>query len=378
MFIFDILIFIIVLSIVVFVHEFGHFLAARIAGVKVEEFGIGFPPKIWKKKIKETEYFIGALPFGGYTKIFGMDENDPDKDKDPQAYENKGRWAKALICLGGVIMNLLFAVVLFYFLVIGSGFKMSQTLILDNYKFPFGTQTTHPVIVEVLNNTAAQAAGLKNRDVILAIDGKNISTPEDLTAAISNKANQTASFEIKENINGPVKNVNIVLGSLANDSSKASLGVAMSTMSYLEYNSVADRIFCGFEHTYNFTDYSVTALVSLFGSAITEKSVEPLATSLSGPVGIYAVTKVVSQEGLIPLINLVALLSIALGVSNLIPIPAMDGAKTLFLGLEAINAKIFTKERLMKVEQGGMIFLIILALVIVFKDFFQFKDIIFK
>jgi regulator of sigma E protease len=172
--------------------------------------------------------------------------------------------------------------------------------------------------------------------------------------------------------------VNIVLGSLANDSSKASLGVAMSTMSYLEYNSVADRIFCGFEHTYNFTDYSVTALVSLFGSAITEKSVEPLATSLSGPVGIYAVTKVVSQEGLIPLINLVALLSIALGVSNLIPIPAMDGAKTLFLGLEAINAKIFTKERLMKVEQGGMIFLIILALVIVFKDFFQFKDIIFK
>lgn len=378
MVIFDILIFIVVLSIVVFVHELGHFLGARITGVKVEEFGIGFPPKIWKKKIKETEYFIGALPFGGYTKIFGMDEDDPEKDKDPQAYENKSRWAKALICLGGVIMNLIFAVVLFYFLVIGSGFKMSQTLILDNYKFPFGTQTTHPVIVDVFNNTAAQTAGLKSRDVILSIDGKDISTSEDLAAAINGKINQSVLFEIKENINGPVKNINIVLKPSSKDTTKAELGIAMSTMSYLEYKSLADKVFCGFEHTYNFTDYSVTALVSLFGSAITEKSVEPLATSLSGPVGIYAVTKVVSQQGLVPLINLIALLSIALGVSNLIPIPAMDGAKTLFLGLEAINAKIFTKERLMKVEQAGMIFLIILALAIVFKDFFQFKDIIFK
>jgi len=86
----------------------------------------------------------------------------------------------------------------------------------------------------------------------------------------------------------------------------------------------------------------------------------------------------VAQEGIIPLINLIALLSIAIGVTNLLPIPAMDGAKTIFLGLELINKKIFTKELQMKVEQIGMVFLIILALVMVFKDFFQFKDIIFK
>ena len=377
MIIFDLGIFIIVLSVVVFVHEFGHFAAAKLTGVRVEEFGVGFPPKIWKKKKGDTEYFLGALPFGGYNKIYGMDENDPEKDKDPDAYENHGFWHKAFICLGGVMANLVFAVILFYFLVIGSGFKMSQTMILDDYKFPFGTQINHPLIVGVYDNSPAALAGLKSRDVVLSVNGKSMNSYAQFSSEIDANLGKNISLVILNNTTKQEQALNIVPRSSVT-AGQGPLGVALAEVSYLEYSSLADKILCGFYHTYNFVDYSIVAMGSLIGSSVKEKSMEPLASSMSGPVGIFAITKVVSKEGIIAVINLVALLSIALGVSNLIPIPAMDGAKTIFLGLEVINKRIFSKELQMKIEQVGMIFLIILALVIVFKDFFQFKDIIFK
>lgn len=377
MIIFDILIFLAVLSIVVFVHEFGHFLAAKLSGVRVEEFGIGFPPKIWKKKVGETEYFLGALAFGGYNKIYGMDEMDPEKDKDPHAYESKGFWAKALICLGGVIMNLIFAVILFYFLVVGSGFKMSQNMILDDYKFPFGEQINYPLIIGVADNSPASLAGLKPGDMVKSVNNKTVNSADQLIAETNSYKGQNVSFLITKGTTKKSEIINITPRAEA-VADEGPLGVALGEVSYLEYNTVIDKIFCGFEHTYNFVDYSVVAMGALISASVHEKSVEPLASSMSGPVGIFAITKVVSQQGLVPLINLIALLSIALGVSNLIPIPAMDGAKTIFLGLEAINRKIFSKELQMKIEQAGMVFLIVLAIAIVFKDFFQFKDIIFR
>lgn len=377
MIIFDILIFLIILSIVVLVHELGHFWGAKLTGVKVEEFGIGFPPKIWKKKIGETEYSIGALPFGGYNKIYGMDEIDDEKDKDPRGYERKGFWVKALICLGGVVMNLIFAVFLFYFLVIGSGFKMSQTMIITDYKFPFGTQIDRPLVLDVSENSPAQMAGLKFKDIIVSINGDNINSLGQFINTIDSNLGKNISLGFIDAETEEIKTVDVTLRSEKTEDQGA-LGVSYGDMSYIEYKSLSDKLLCGFYHTYNFVDYSIRAMGTLIGNSVEEKSIEPLANSMSGPIGIFAITKIVAQEGIIPLINLIALLSIAIGVTNLLPIPAMDGAKTIFLGLELINKKIFTKELQMKVEQIGMIFLIILALVMVFKDFFQFKDIIFK
>jgi len=138
MLIVDLIIFIVVLSSVVIVHELGHFFFAKKTGVRVEEFGIGFPPKLWKKVKNGTEYFIGAIPFGGLNKIYGMDEINNEKDKDPHSYEGRGPVAKSLICLGGVFMNLVFAVLLFYILIVSSSFQMSQNMVLSQYHFPFG------------------------------------------------------------------------------------------------------------------------------------------------------------------------------------------------------------------------------------------------
>lgn len=377
MIIFDILIFLIILSIVVLVHELGHFLGAKLTGVKVEEFGIGFPPKIWKKKIGETEYSIGALPFGGYNKIYGMDEIDDEKDKDPRGYESKGFWVKALICLGGVIMNLIFAVILFYFLVIGSGFKMSQTMIVTDYNFPFGDQIDRPLVLDVSENSPAQIAGLKFKDIIVSINGNNINSLEQFSDTIDSNLGKNISLSFIDGETEEIKTIEIT-PRIEKPEDEGALGISYGDMSYIEYKSLGDKLLCGFYHTYNFVHYSVVAMGSLIGSSVEEKSIEPLASSMSGPVGIFAITKIVAQEGIIALINLIALLSIAIGVTNLLPIPAMDGAKTIFLGLELINKNIFTKELQMRAEQIGMVLLIILALVMVFKDFFQFKDIIFN
>jgi regulator of sigma E protease len=376
MFIFDILIFIVILSIVVFVHELGHFSAAKSTGVKVEEFGIGFPPKIWQKKIGETQYFLGALPFGGYNKIYGMDEMDDEKDKDPKSYESKSVWVKCFICLNGVFMNLLLAVILFYFLVIGSGFKVSQVLILDDYKFPFGEQQIYPLIVDVNAGSPAAAAGLESRDAIVSVNGAAMSNAEQFFNVIDANLGKSMNVAYLDSQTKELKNTTITPRAAA-VAGEGPIGVSLSTIDFISYNSFTDKALCGFYQSYNFIDYSFSAMGSLISTSIKEKTPEPLASSLTGPVGIFAVTKVVAKEGIVPLLNLLALLSIALGVSNLIPLPALDGAKFIYTLLQAINKKIFSKELLMKIEQVGMIVLIGLALLIVFKDFFQFKSIIF-
>jgi regulator of sigma E protease len=179
MLILDLLIFSIVLSSVVMVHEFGHFYFAKRAGVRVEEFGIGFPPKIWKKVKNGTEYFIGLIPFGGLNRIYGMDDIDDEKDKDPQSYEAQGPVAKSLICLGGIFMNLIFAFLLFYILISSSGFQMSQNMVLKDYSFPFGEQQKYTYVTKVYDNTPASQAGIKVKDAIVSFNGKQLSSSDE-------------------------------------------------------------------------------------------------------------------------------------------------------------------------------------------------------
>ncbi len=372
MFLIDIIVFLIVLGIVVLVHEFGHFIAAKTSGVKVEEFGVGFPPRIWKKTIGETQYFIGAIPFGGMTRIFGMDEMDSEKDKNSRGYESKSAWKKLWICGGGVILNLLFAVIVFYGLIAFSGFKSEQGLIFSEYRFPFGNQVNQVLISQVVDNSPAQSSGLKPYDVVLSINGKMINGSSEFSTVISENKGKEVVLGLKD---GREINITPRVNYPANE---GSLGVGLRDVAELSYPSLPEKALVGFLHTYNITDYSISAMGYIFSYAIGHKSMSVLANSMTGPVGIFAITKLTLQKGLYDMVNLIAILSIALGVSNLLPIPAMDGAKLIYIGLQSINKKVFSKDLQIKIESFGAIFLILLALVIIFKDFIQFKDIIFK
>jgi regulator of sigma E protease len=372
MFIIDIIVFLIVLGVVVLVHEFGHFIAAKSSGVKVEEFGVGFPPRLWKKTIGETQYFIGAIPFGGMTRIFGMDEMDETKEKDSRGYDSKSAWKKLWICGGGVIMNLVFAVIIFYGLIAFSGFKSEQSLIYSEYHFPFGNQVNQVMIAQVDNGSPAEIAGLKTYDVVLSVSGEAVSGTDEFGKVISEHKGQEVILGLKDG-----RELKVTPRS-EYPSTEGPLGVGLRDVAILSYSSVPEKALVGFLHTYNITDYSIRAMGYIFSYAITNKSMETVAYSMTGPVGIYAITKIILQKGLYDIINLVAVLSIALGVSNLLPIPAMDGAKLIYVGLQSANKKIFSKDLQIKIENFGAIFLILLAVAIIFKDFIQFKDIIFK
>jgi regulator of sigma E protease len=372
MFLIDILVFLIVLGVVVLVHEFGHFIAAKTSGVKVEEFGIGFPPRLWKKTIGETQYFIGAIPFGGMTRIFGMDEMDSDKDKDSRGYESKSAWQKLWICGGGVVMNLVFAVIIFYGLIAFSGFQSEQSLIYSEYHFPFGNQVNQVLIAQVDSGSPAETAGLKSYDVVLFVNGKSINGTEEFGNVISENKGKEVILGLKDG--RELK----VTPRAEYPSNEGPLGVGLRDVAILNYSSIPEKAFVGILHTYNITDYSIRAMGYIFSYAITNKSMETVAYSMTGPVGIFAITKIILQKGLYDVINLIAILSIALGVSNLLPIPAMDGAKLIYIGLQSVNKKVFSKDLQIRIESFGAIFLILLAVAIIFKDFIQFKDIIFK
>jgi len=372
MFIIDFIVFAIILGIVVFVHELGHFWAAKKSGVGVEEFGVGFPPKIWKKKKGETEYFIGAIPFGGMTKIFGMDENDSEKDKSDKAYETKGTGAKLLICGGGIIMNIIFAVIVFYFLVAFSGFKVVQPLVYSEYEFPFGTQENSIMIGNVEPESPADLAGLKKYDVVVSVNRQEMGSTDQFISTINENKGKEVLIKL---IDGKELRAT---PRIETSETKGPLGVQLRETAVLNYSSVIEKASVGFLHTFNITDYSFNALGKMFSSSIKQGSIEPLANSMAGPVGIFAITKVTMERGLYEIFNLIGILSIALGISNLLPIPAMDGAKLIFTSLQGLNKKIFSKELQMRIETFGALFLIALAVLLVFKDFVQFKDIIFK
>lgn len=373
----DILIFLFILGLVVMVHELGHFWAAKLTKTRVDEFSIGFPPKIWEKKIGETNYVLGAIPLGGYNKIYGMDTEDEKSDTDPHSYDTKGPWSKAFICFNGVFMNIIFAGLVFYVVMFSYGFKSYMPLIMDDYHFKAGQQENRVLVNGVKADSPAEKSGIKAHDVILSVDDKDIHNGKQMSEDVSIKSGQQVSIKYLE-WSSKQEKIAYMVPEYDNETKRAIIGIGMTEIVVIDYNKPIDKVLSGFLHAYNYIDYSLVAMGHMFNLSVKEKSIEPLSSSMTGPVGIFAVTKIIVQNGFIEVVNLVAVLSLALGITNLLPIPAMDGAKLIFIGLESINKKIFNKDLQGKIELGGFAILILLAVLLIVKDFIQFKDIIFR
>ncbi|MFA5755064.1 MAG: M50 family metallopeptidase [Candidatus Paceibacterota bacterium] len=367
MFIIDIIVFFIILGIVILVHEFGHFVAAKKSGVIVHEFGIGFPPKIWKKKKGETEYFIGAIPFGGMCAIDGEESEDNNS-----TYDRTNVWQKLWICGGGILMNIIFASFLFYFLIGFSGFNFQQGMMFSDYEFPFGNQADYPSITYIEEGSPLYGSDFELGDYVVAINGNKIEGVDNFVSVVAE--NKGSEIILSTGLGKEIA----VTPRIDYPDTEGPLGVGLRELAIVSYESLIEKVFVGFIHSYNIIDYSFSTIGDVFSYAFKNNSPEVIGQSLAGPIGIYAITKVTLTQGLYAMINLIAILSIAVGITNLLPIPAMDGAKIIFTLLEKINKNIFSKKLQVKIESVGFIFLILLAIVLIFKDFFQFKDIIFK
>ncbi|MFA5746749.1 MAG: M50 family metallopeptidase [Candidatus Paceibacterota bacterium] len=368
--------FIIILGGVVFVHELGHFLAAKRNGVKVEEFVLGFPPLIFKKKVGETVYGLGLIPFGGYNRIYGMDDpNDTAALSDSRAYESQKPLAKFWIASGGILMNLALAAIIFYFLAVSSGFQFWQALIYDDYKFPVGQQQNFPMVAGVFDGTPAQAAGLESRDVILSANGTSFSGSQQFMNFISENQEKEVTLKLENSRNGERKEVKVILGKETDENQ--ALGVYLMDAALLSYKTPLEKASAGFLHSFNITHFSFAMIGQIVGNSIAEKNTDLLGTSFVGPVGIYAATKIMVDQGWFEIFNFLAIISLALATTNILPIPAFDGGKIVFIGLQAIDKKRFSLQMQAKVEQTGAVILIGLAVLITLKDFWFFKGIIF-
>lgn len=383
-----ILIFLLILSILVFVHEAGHFFVAKWSGIKVEEFGFGLPPRAWGKKVGETIYSLNWLPFGGFVKLFGEDEAGSGKVTTKQATEDttptdpsRAFTAKPLknrisVVVAGVFMNLILAITLFYIVLGAQGFKAQVLLPFDiTHNFIGANQTNQTALVidTIDPDSPAQAAGLMQYDRIIATDGQAFSEIEDFRTYIDEMKGKEVTLTVLD-MDDKSRMVKIVPREQI-PANQGRLGVrfgAILNTAVLDYSSPMQKTFSGVLQTYNVGVYSGKVFGKVIAQSFKEKNIEKVREGVAGPIGIGRIVggilDIGGSKALIGLLEFTALLSLNLAVVNILPFPALDGGRLLFLVIEGITRQKVKPELERIVNTVGMAVLLGLILLITFND----------
>lgn len=331
-----IIIFILILSILVLLHEFGHFLMAKRAGIGVEEFGFGLPPRAWGKKIKDTIYSLNWLPFGGFVRLVGEDPTDVRRDAKDSFY-TKTLSDRTLVVVAGVGANFILAVIVFYVVIFALGFKVSLPLFFE-HNFKFVNQTKQVLVADVAAGSPADAAGLKPGDSILKVDGEEIAQIEGLQKIVRANGGRELVLTLENPVNNKTRQV-LVAPQYSEELNAPALGVGLGELAVLKYQTIFQKAFSGFIHSYNTLDYSVKVFANLIGFALRQRDITPVSEGVSGPVGIFQITSQAVALGPISVLQLAGLLSLNLAAINILPIPALDGGRFAFIVIEAITRK---------------------------------------
>jgi len=357
-----ILTFVIVLSIIVFAHECGHFYFARRAGVKVEEFGFGFPPRLWGKKHGDTIYSINAIPIGGFVRLKGESGEDA-KDKD--SFVNKSTWQRTQIIVAGVVMNIVLAWVLFS---IGYVFGLPQ-IIDDESALPSYVRVAQEKlhVVNVLEGTPAAEAGIEIGDVIVQAEGEATRTIEGFAALTG--ADGKMSVDLVLDREG-VALEKTVAPEILEVTGRPGIGVSLMKTGLVSYPIYMAPL-QGAWATASFTGQIAVAFGTIIRDLVTGAGTD---VDVSGPVGIAVVTGEVARHGWRHLLQFIALLSINLGILNILPLPALDGGRLLFLIIERLRGKPVGRNVEAMIHNTGFALLLLLVLVVTYGDFVRFGD----
>lgn len=358
------LVFFIILSILILSHELGHFLAAKYTNTKVEEFGFGFPPKIFSFKKGETTYSLNLFPIGGFVKILGEDgteKKEPDSAVDILEDKNrnfsfKSVLVKILILSAGVLFNLLLAWILLSFS-LASG---SLEQINDNDVSRFAPQV---IITEILENSPAEKIGLKPGDTITRLLSSRGSLDISKVVDAQNFIKENRGKEIEINIKrGDVFfTLNVNLRDV--DLEKGALGVAMARVAVFKTPFYL-AILYGFRDMIFLTGAIAVAMFYFFVGLFTGKGFEQVA----GPIGIFNIVSDASNLGISYLSRLAAVLSINLAIINFLPFPALDGGRALMVLIEKIKRSPIKQKYANGLNTVGFIILIILMIFITYND----------
>jgi len=325
------IVFILILSLLILIHELGHFFVARKMDVRVDEFGLGIPPRIWGKKIGNTVYTINALPFGGFVKLAGEDENEVFDKNDLGNFANINPWKRILILVAGVTMNVVLAVTVFYIFFGINNFRTSSLPLLYDYNFKYGRVIkNNTVIFGFEEGSVTQKAGVGLGESIVEINGNRVFNVYDVRYQVKDKVGKEIWVKLLDTkkIKSAVREVKIV--PTADSKGNGFLGVALATSISIDYGgSLISKVTSGFQHAFNILGYSLSTFSQLISSSVTQKSVEPVSMGVSGPVGIFSVVGIIlSYKGLdavLGLLDFIAILSLSLAFINILPIPALDG-----------------------------------------------------
>ncbi len=344
-FLITLLILFIILSVIIIVHEFGHFIAAKKGGVYIDEFSMGMGPQLLKYKPKksETTYSLRAFPIGGFVSMAEKEDPNNKKIKKNQVLENKSFGRKLLVLINGILFNCILAIFLFFI----SGLF-------------YGRPISEPVIQNVVDGMAAQKAGIESGDRILEVNGVKINTWDDfLLEASAKKLKSEYIFKIEKS-SGEVKEYSLVPEVQEVEGQEIKVfGIQSSGTTY--YKGFKNAFIYAFEGFYTNFKTIFKILGNLFTGEVPVKS-------LSGPVGIYSLVDNVKSQGFNTLLYLTAYLSINVAIINLVPIPVFDGGRVLILLIEKITKKKSSEKLEIMLNYIGFLLMILLMLYVTFND----------
>jgi len=331
-----------VLSVILLTHELGHFITAKATGVRVEEFGLGFPPRLISFKKGETRYSLNAIPFGGFNKLTG--EEDP---KDPRSLAGKKRSVRLLILSSGSLMNILLALILFSI----------------SYMIPYEVLVGQIKVEEVAPNSPASIASIEADDIILSVNDQstrnNLELQQHITANLGKEINL-----LIQHPDSTQESVQLVPRREPPEGEGA-IGVSIKTINtttVIQRYPLWQVVPLGAVRLVETVGLWVGGLVSMFTGEVS--------ASVIGPVGLVQLSGEVAQFGIIPLLEIAALISLVLGIMNLLPLPAIDGGRITFLFLEWVR-----RGKRISPKREGLIHIIGFALLMVALIAFTYQDI---
>lgn len=367
-----------VFGLLVLVHELGHFMVAKLTGMRVDEFAIGFGPKLWSRKYGETLYAIRAVPLGGFNRIAGMDyeiiermgneaeekaddggresgwrryipsvnrENvvmvPDDEGAGERAYFRRPIWARMLMVLAGSFMNFILPLFIFFGIFYFSG---------------VATPSPEPVIGAVMAEKPAAMAGLMKGDMILTIDGSEVTKWDDISRSIQGAEGKP--FKLTYQRDGEVRSTTLIPEEEP-DSKRVIIGITSSAD--IHQPGILEAAGLAAQKVFFVLMAMVGALVQLVQGSVG-------AEALSGPVGIVQMTGEVANQGILPLLNFAAFLSLNLGLINLLPVPALDGGHFVMLVLEGLRGKPLGPKAMYYIQAAGVTLLVSLMIFTTFND----------
>lgn len=362
----NIIIFIIILFVLVVSHEFGHFIVAKINKIRVDEFSFGFPPKIYGKKIGETTYNLNSLPFGGYVKIFGENPNEESMNgKDSsRSFVNKPRYVQAMVLLAGVTMNFLVA-----WLLLSIGFMSGLPTSLGSAPSGSVIENQSLTITSVLKDSPAEISGIKTGDKIISLETKDDSTlllsSELGTLDVQNFIKRNNNEDIKVSLvrAGELVQLNVT-PKINEETNVPVVGISMDIVGTLKL-PIHKAIWEGLKLSGDIFIGTIVGFYNLISNALVGQADM---SSLTGPIGIVGVVGDAAKFGFIYLLSFTALISINLAVINLVPFPALDGGRLLFLLIEKIKGSRIKPEIANWTNAIGFGLLMLLMVIITYHD----------